>query len=552
MHPSSTTGDPLVGVVLNGRYRVIGRLGEGGMGLVYEAEHIVLEKRVAVKVLRDESSSRPEIVERFRREARSATRIGHAHIVDIFDFGETPGGQSYFVMEKLDGEDLADVLAREGSIAPVRAVHIALQCARALGAAHAKGIVHRDMKPENIFLTTRDGQTDFVKIVDFGIAKMTEMETTGTGDGRKLTKTGMIFGTPEYMSPEQAAGKPLDARVDIYALGVILYEMSAGRVPFVGDTFMGILTQHLFNEPPPIRSLNPAAQLSPDLEALIARALKKDLEGRVPNMDRFAAELLHVEEAKQLGELYRSEDGDSGFSTARRIMAELGEPADTTYRGGTGQAARLRTEQMIQDSGLKRSRFRWLWPLLALSLAALAGGVWAMSEPAPPRVVIPIEAKSGDSAAAMADALAAKDARDVDGQRAARDQAGPGQADEAEAKAQRPSHFKISLKTKPESAEVFVEGRGKLCSATPCTFEAPADALVEIVASAGTSSAKTKVKADRDRDVTLTLVADKAPAKSPRPSGKRVAPRPRAPASSTTTPAPAPNPSHSLKKPDFI
>ncbi len=550
MQPSSTTGDPLVGVVLNGRYRVISRLGEGGMGLVYEAEHIVLERRVAVKVLRDECSSRPEIVERFRREARSVTRIGHAHIVDIFDFGETPGGQSYFVMEKLDGEDLADVLSREGSIAPVRAVHIALQCARALGAAHAKGIVHRDMKPENIFLTTRDGQTDFVKIVDFGIAKMTEMETPGTGDGRKLTKTGMIFGTPEYMSPEQAAGKPLDARIDVYALGVILYEMSAGRVPFVGDTFMSILTQHLFNEPPPIRSLNPDAQLSPDLEALIARALCKEASGRVPNMNRFAAELLHVEEAQQLAELYRPEDGDGGFSTARRIMAELGEPADTTYRGGTGHLARLRTEQMLRDSGLKRGRIRWVWPLLALGLAALAGGVWAMSEPAPPRVIIPIKAESGASAAVSEDALAAKTKADASGDGDA--QAHETTEDESKANAERPSHFKISLQTKPDSAEIFVEGRGKLCSATPCTFEAPADALVEIVATAGKSSAKTKVKADRDRNITLTLVAQKPPAATQRSSGKRAISKPRSPATSPTPAPPAANPSHSLKKPDFI
>jgi serine/threonine-protein kinase len=250
--------DPLLGTTLDGRYRILRRIGEGGMGIVYEAEHVVLEKRVALKVLRDDFSSRPEVVERFRQEAKSASRIGNEHIVDISDFGETPDGSSYFVMELLDGEDLATVLQRETTIPLARAADILLQCCKALGAAHSKGIVHRDMKPENIFLTQREGRPDFVKIVDFGIAKMSDIETKGT-PGRKLTKTGMIFGTPEYMSPEQAAGKPLDHRVDIYALGVIFFEMLTGRVPFVGDTFMGILTQHMF-EPPHRGESEPAGR----------------------------------------------------------------------------------------------------------------------------------------------------------------------------------------------------------------------------------------------------------------------------------------------------
>ncbi|MCB9621655.1 MAG: serine/threonine protein kinase, partial [Sandaracinus sp.] len=200
---STPNADPLIGATFD-KYKVIRRIGEGGMGLVYEAMHTVIEKRVAMKVLRDDFSSRPEVVERFRQEAKSASRIGHEHIVDISDFGTTPSGSSYFVMEFLEGEDLASVLAREATLSVERAVDIVMQCCRALGAAHAKGIVHRDMKPENIFLVRREETLDFVKIVDFGIAKMSDIETAGA-PGRKLTKTGMIFGTPEYMSPEQAA-----------------------------------------------------------------------------------------------------------------------------------------------------------------------------------------------------------------------------------------------------------------------------------------------------------------------------------------------------------
>ncbi|RLB48687.1 MAG: hypothetical protein DRJ42_22660, partial [Deltaproteobacteria bacterium] len=275
--------DPLVGLVLGGRYRVIKAIGEGGMGIVYEGVHEVIEKKVAIKVLRDDFSKRPEVVERFRQEAKSASRIGHEHIVDISDFGETPNGQSYFVMEFLAGADLADILAAEGTIAPARAVNIIIQCCKALGAAHAKGIIHRDMKPENIFLTSRDDEPDFVKIVDFGIAKMSDIETDGA-PGRKLTKTGMIFGTPEYMSPEQAAGKPLDHRVDVYALGVILFEMLTGRVPFVGDTFMGILTQHMFEDIPALEVVNPNVQCSEELAVVIYKTMSKDADERYPDM----------------------------------------------------------------------------------------------------------------------------------------------------------------------------------------------------------------------------------------------------------------------------
>ncbi len=279
--------DPLIGALLAQRYEIIRLIGEGGMGLVYEGLHIGIDKQVAIKVLRDDLSRRPDVVERFRQEAKSASRIGHEHIVDVSDFGETVFGSSYFVMEYLEGEDLADVLARKGVLKPERVVNIAVQCCKALGVTHEKHIVHRDMKPENIFLTTREGVKDFVKIVDFGIAMMSDIETDGA-PGRKLTKTGMIFGTPEYMSPEQASGKALDHRVDIYAMGVIMFECLAGRVPFVGDTFMGILTKHLFEEPARIKDINPNTDVSPELETVIRKAMAKEASQRYQSMDELA------------------------------------------------------------------------------------------------------------------------------------------------------------------------------------------------------------------------------------------------------------------------
>lgn len=289
----AASGDPLVGTTLDSRYRILRVIGEGGMGVVYEALHVLIEKHVAIKVLRDTFTGRADVVERFRQEAKSASKIGHPNIVDVSDFGETPSGQSYIVMEMLIGEDLADVLARERALTPARAVRIAYQIARALHATHKKNIVHRDLKPENIYLVERDGAKDVVKIVDFGVAKMNDMEVR---PGRRLTRTGMLFGTPEYMSPEQALGKPFDHRVDIYALGAILFELVAGRVPFIGENFMEILAHHGHTPLPSLRTVNKNVQVSAELEAVIARALAKDPQGRHASMGTFADDLRAVPE----------------------------------------------------------------------------------------------------------------------------------------------------------------------------------------------------------------------------------------------------------------
>jgi serine/threonine protein kinase len=198
----------MIGLVVDGRYRVVELIGEGGMGKVYLAEHVEIGKRVALKVLHPSYSRMPDLVERFRREARAASKIGHPHIVDVTDSGTTADGSAYFVMEFLEGVELGSVIEREGALDVGRAVRIAQQICRALAAAHAAGIIHRDLKPENIFLTIRDGTTDFVKVLDFGIAKTTEAEEARE---RKLTSPGMAMGTPEYMAPEQAAGRPADS-----------------------------------------------------------------------------------------------------------------------------------------------------------------------------------------------------------------------------------------------------------------------------------------------------------------------------------------------------
>src|SRR5512143_629558 len=222
--------DPLIGRVLGERYRVLAQIGEGGMGTVYRVEHVVLGRRMAVKVLRPEYSTDDDLVRRFQREAVAASRIGQENIVDVTDFGRTREGNLYFVMEELEGRSLATVIQGEGPVPYERAALILAQVCRALAAAHAYGSVHRDLKPDHVLAMRRADGSDFVKVVDFGISK-----SPGEGEER-LTRAGTIIGTPEYMSPEQGAAASIDHRADVYAFGILAYEVLTGTVPFQGET----------------------------------------------------------------------------------------------------------------------------------------------------------------------------------------------------------------------------------------------------------------------------------------------------------------------------
>ena len=274
--------DPLIGHILDGRYNIEKVLGEGGMGIVYKATHATLGKTLAVKVLRPEVSKNEEIVARFRQEAQSASAIGNQHIIDISDFGSLPDGSTYFVMEFLTGKSLTEAL--KDRFDTKRTINVAKQLCNALGSAHEIGIVHRDLKPDNVQLIERGGSRDFVKVLDFGIAKV-------GGAGSKLTQAGQVFGTPHYMSPEQCAGTNVDHRTDIYALGVILYEMACGFVPFDADNLMGILTKHLYEEPIRPSELPPPTNVPSALEAVIMKCLAKKVDQRYQSMADVAADL---------------------------------------------------------------------------------------------------------------------------------------------------------------------------------------------------------------------------------------------------------------------
>lgn len=277
--PEADMVDPLIGSVVDGRYRIEGLLGEGGMGVVYEVTHQALNKRLALKVLRGEMATDEVVVQRFVQEAQSASAIGHPNIVDISDFGTMADGSAFFVMEYLEGESLSDRMSRE-PLRPSETLGVLEQVSSALAAAHARGIVHRDLKPDNIQLIPRANSELFVKILDFGIAKV-------GGANSKLTRTGTVFGTPHYMSPEQAAGQSVDARADIYALGVILYEMLTGKVPFEGDTFMGILSKHMFEAPPPLHA---EGRDIGGFEPIVTRCMAKRPQDRYDSMDALLAD----------------------------------------------------------------------------------------------------------------------------------------------------------------------------------------------------------------------------------------------------------------------
>ncbi len=473
--------DPLIGNVLAGRYQVKRRIGEGGMGLVYEGLHRDIDKRVAIKVLRDDLSRRPDVVARFRQEARSASRIGHENIVDIFDFGETRRGASYFVMEFLDGEDLGNVLGKKATIEAERACDIVLQCCRALSATHAKGIVHRDIKPENIFLTKRDGIDDFVKIVDFGIAKMSDIETDGA-PGRKLTKTGMIFGTPEYMSPEQAGGRELDHRVDVYALGIILYECLAGRVPFEGDTFMGILTQHLTAEAPAIDAVNPQAKVSQELELVIRKALAKSADDRYQDTEELAEAIVCAL------------DGRVSRATRRTPPSVLGSPL---------------TREL--DSVPRRKTSPWVWVAAVMGAAGLIG--WSA-----------LGSQSGPGSEAEASAVPFEP-RPVEEAPEVIEEVPP--IPEAEPEPA-PMWVNVHVASDPAGASVLYESGSEACASTPCTLEVTRGVTLVLHAKLGKRKGHTAITPSQEETVLIELHAPKRPPAKPRsaqvPRPKRQAP----------------------------
>ena len=361
----------LIGRTVDGRYSVMELIGEGGMGKVYLAEHVEIGKRVALKVLHPSYSRMPDLVERFRREARAASKIGHPNIVDVTDSGTTPDGSVYFVMEYLEGVELGSVIEREGAIDIARALRISSQICRALAAAHAQGIVHRDLKPENVFLITRDGAADVVKVLDFGIAKTTEAEAARE---RRLTSPGMAMGTPEYMAPEQAAGRPADARCDVYALGAIMYEMVSGQAPYSGDNFMEILTKKATQDPPPPITLR--EELPIQVSDLVMQAMARNPDARPQTMETLEYELNKCLSGRGVAVAYIL-----GMTTDPTVVATLNpglsmrnqDEGIVTPRAATSSSPGVGLPRAGTHSGMSELPGMWSGPAMATGAGPWTG-----------------------------------------------------------------------------------------------------------------------------------------------------------------------------------
>ncbi len=543
--------DPLIGTMVSGRYRVVKKLGEGGMGSVYAGEHEAIEKQVALKVLHAEYSAKADIVERFQQEAKAASRIKHPNVLDIFDFGQLDNGSFFLAMEFLEGHDLADDLLKYNVLPPARGIPFALQICRALAAAHSRGVVHRDMKPENVFiLRTTDGQ-EIVKIVDFGIAQLRSNDAAAAAaesapKRRKLTKTGMIFGTPEYMAPEQAAGKKADLRVDIYATGIILYEMFTGHVPHTGETFMAVLAAHLNDTPPPMPSVNPELPVSPAFQAVVMKALAKKPEERYQSMAELAEAIMATPDAEAVG-TQAQRMASIPDTTASQFMAQSSntaaqfapDPNQGTHAqfpgGGAGpapaplpaagaqignamtvgldEAAPLPTPGARAQTQLEASTtsptplpkksssgglFAAIAGIVVVGGAAAAYGFMGGQTP-PPEPEPPSDPATAEPAAPSEPSPAATPKPPV-----------------AEPAPVKPKMIKLKIETTPPGAIVQKNGF-QICDSTPCDIEAHPNEGMELLAKKGAAKGKIKVLAQKDQTVKIKLAAPRA---APAPPAK--------------------------------
>jgi eukaryotic-like serine/threonine-protein kinase len=425
-----------------GNYNITAKLGEGGMGVVYLAEHPVIGRKVALKAIHPELSRNLEVVSRFKAEAKSVNQIGNEHIVDVSDFGNTPDGEFYFIMEFLQGESLADCLRREKLLQPNRAVQIAAQVADALSASHGHGIIHRDLKPENIFLITRGQSRDFVKVLDFGLAKLTQGEEKVS----HKTRTGSVMGTPYYMAPEQCEGKAgIDHRADVYSLGVILFEMMTGRVPFGGEGYGEIIVKHLTMPPPAPRDINPA--ITPAQQSVVLHALAKKRDERFSSMDEFRTAMLDPERYAGSSRATRLPAAAANTGNVDSSLSLRGGEVGGVKQGPMPSTFRHAGEVMDEEIAIPRSRKGLVVGVVAAAALAAAGAVFFLKRQSPEPV-----------AAAAATAPAPEPTPS---------------AAEPPTKPAVPQVVKISFSSEPPGAAVVVKGTGETLGTTPFEREFP-------------------------------------------------------------------------------
>ncbi len=461
-----------------GNYRILSKLGTGGMGVVYLAEHPQIGKRVALKVIHRELASNREVVMRFFQEARSVNQIGSPHIVEIHDFGQTPEGDNFYIMEYLEGTTLASQLARHTALDVMRALRIGAQIASALDDAHAAGIIHRDLKPDNIMLITRLGNPDFVKVLDFGLAKV-----FAAGSSAIKTAAGVLLGTPQYMSPEACESKiAVDNRTDIYALGVLLFQMTTGVLPFDGESMGEVLVKQVTALPPAPRGLNP--NIPPSVEQILLRCLAKPLANRFQSMLELRQALLDPEAylrsappiapARSVGPGEAKVDAKTVMAHAAMLQSQKEAAIQRTRMSGDAVALPAlagpavpanNTMRIGTPYGFTSTPRRRRWPLvLALGVVlGLVGGaiaLWTSRDSEPVAVIV--DAAVPDTGSSVISV-------------------GSGRGSSGSSTPPQAITVKLTLQSTPSGADVYDEAGGLLgrtpfelgwpASLTPVTFE---------------------------------------------------------------------------------
>jgi tRNA A-37 threonylcarbamoyl transferase component Bud32 len=502
-----------------GNYRIVGKLGHGAMGVVYEAEHPLIGKRVALKVIHSDLARNHEVVTRFFNEARAVNQIGNDHIVDVSDFGQTDEGEHFMVMEVLAGESLADRLERQRCLSVASALHIAAQLADGLAAAHAAGVVHRDLKPDNVFLVEKNGDPDYVKILDFGLAKLML-------SGRaSVTKEGVILGTPEYMSPEQAESKrTIDHRSDVYALGILLYQMATGLLPFVGGTMGEVLVKHVSRLPAPPRSLR--AEISPAVEQIILRCLAKRPEDRFQGMAELRAALLDPDgwASRPVTPLPFSMSASGPVPLPRApTPVPVATPSARTLQGVGVPVPRppapvAATTEVVAKRPEAAS---WGRALAFMAATLIAGvGTWWLARASHPRAAaVPVAPVPVAAKAAAPEPVAAIVAPE--------------------------RHVRVVINTNPSAAEIFDEASGERLGVSPVelSLRQGSGSRRLLIRHPGCGEKHRTIGTSTDAELTLDLDVQLDAAVAP----------PRPPAASATPPEapPAPHPASDLLEPRF-
>ncbi len=477
---ASMDGD-LSGSVLDERYDVIESLGKGGMGVVYKARQRIIDRWVALKVLRRELVQDENSVKRFLVEAKAVANLRSPHTITLYDFGISREGLLYFTMELLEGRVLTKIIRNEAPLDPERAIALVLQVCDSLREAHGKGILHRDLKPDNIYVLPGEGGREHVKVLDFGIAKMLNEGSEGS-----ITATGMICGTPMYLSPEQATGLPLDGRSDMYSLGIILYEMLAGSPPFEDATPMGILLKQVNQEPAPVSVRNPQVSVPLSLDRFIMRVLSKRPEDRPDTIDAFARQLQAALDSSRTD--FRHVPLSSLGETAQGVVV----PLPDAHRGGRQQDDIPTVVPVPKTSS--RSRVA-LWAGVATAVVVLAGAAAVLLSGNPQTTAPTDGAGQGSSAASLrpageAEAAVAKaeEAARAKAEEAARAIA----AEEGKAIAEEEARAKAEAEAK---AKTEAEAKAKADEEAKAKAEAEAKAKAEAEAKAK-AEAEAKAKAE--------------------------------------------------------